>query len=199
MEDREIADVLEFLRGAERLKDTLRSGWTSGGAPESVAAHTWRLSLMAVVLAGEFPGLDVGRLLKICVIHDLGEAIGGDIPAVDQDPGAPKAELERVDLLTLVDPLPARMREELVALWDEYEDGTSPEARVARALDKCETILQHNQGANPPGFDYGFNLSYGARYTGVHPLVARIRVLLDAETRARADALGGPAASADPE
>ena len=71
-------------------------------------------------------------------------------------------------------------------LWDEYEAAASPEARLVKALDKLETILQHNQGRNPPGFDYRFNLGYGRQYTGGHPLIVALRELLDQETAARA-------------
>ena len=79
--------ILAFLRSAERLKTVRRSGWTSEGEQESVAEHTWRLCLMAMVLYGRDPAVDLGRLLRICLIHDLGEAIGGDIPAIHQTPG----------------------------------------------------------------------------------------------------------------
>jgi putative hydrolase of HD superfamily len=182
----EVAGILEFLRSAERLKNVHRSAWTSTGAPESVAEHTWRLCLMVVVLADEFGPLNVGRLLKMCIVHDLGEAIGGDVPAVKQDPAAPKSANERRDLLTLLEPLPAKSRDEIVALWDEYEAAASAEAKIAKALDKLETIMQHNQGSNPADFDYRFNLTYGARFTADHPLVVQIRAVLDAETEQRA-------------
>lgn len=182
----EIAGVLEFLRSAEKLKNTHRSAWTSGGEPESVAEHTWRLCLMALVLKDAFPGVDFARLVKMCIIHDLGEAIGGDIPAIHQVPGQSKADQERADLLQLLQPLPGGLRDEITALWDEYEAAASPEARLAKALDKLETIMQHNQGANPPDFDYTFNLGYGRRYTTGDPLIEEIRAVLDAETAARA-------------
>jgi putative hydrolase of HD superfamily len=182
----QLGGILEFLRSAERLKNVHRSAWTSAGAQESVAEHTWRLCLMAVVLADEFEPLDVGRLLKMCIVHDLGEAIGGDVPAVQQDPSAPKSASERRDLLELLEPLPQQIREEIVALWDEYEAATSPEAKVAKALDKLETIMQHNQGSNPADFDYRFNLTYGARFTADHPLIIQIRAVLDAETEEHA-------------
>ena len=84
MQPSDLAGVVEFLRRAERLKTTIRSGYTSAGRPESVAEHTWRLCLMALVLAPEFPEVDFARLIKICVVHDLGEAIGGDVPAPEQ-------------------------------------------------------------------------------------------------------------------
>jgi putative hydrolase of HD superfamily len=71
-------------------------------------------------------------------------------------------------------------------LWDEYEAAESPEAKLAKALDKLETIMQHNQGRNPAGFDYRFNLGYGRQHTADNPLIARVRAILDEETEARA-------------
>ncbi|HEX2093499.1 MAG TPA: HD domain-containing protein [Longimicrobiaceae bacterium] len=183
----EIEGILEFLRSAEQLKNTLRSAWTSEGHPESVAEHTWRLCLMALLFHGSYPEVDFARLVKICIIHDLGEAIGGDVPAIRQTPGTSKAAQERRDLLQLLEPLPERLREEITALWDEYEAAVSPEARLAKALDKLETIMQHNQGRNPEGFDYRFNLEYGKRYTTGDPLIEAVRELLDRETAARAE------------
>jgi len=183
----DLVGILEFLRAAEGLKTTRRSGWTSAGEPESVAEHTWRLCLMALVFAPAFPSVDLARLLKICLVHDLGEAIGGDVPAPEQARrGESKASAERRDLLALLAPLPAVVQSEIVALWDEYEAAQSPEARLAKALDKLETILQHTQGQNPADFDYRFNLGYGRRFTDDHPLLAEVRAVLDAETERRA-------------
>ncbi len=182
----ELDGMLTFLRSAERLKTVTRSGWTSDGQRESVAEHTWRLCLMAMVLYGRADGIDLGKLLRMCVVHDLGEAIGGDIPAPEQRDGAGKADRERGDLLELVAPLPEDVSQEIVELWDEYEAAASPEARVAKGLDKLETILQHTQGSNPADFDYAFNLAYGQRYTAADPLLSALRERLDAETARRA-------------
>ena len=182
----ELEGVLAFLRAAERLKTVVRSGWTSAGQPESVAEHTWRLCLMAMVLYGTQPGIDLARLLKMCLIHDLGEAIGGDVPAPLQQSGSPKSGKERIDLLSLIAPLPLQLRNEIESLWDEYEAAASPEARVAKGLDKLETILQHTQGKNPADFDYAFNLAYGQQYTAADPLLAELRSRLDEETARRA-------------
>ena len=187
MDTDDLDGILDFLRRAERLKDTLRSGYTSEGRRESVAEHTWRLCLLALVLDDRFPHVDFARLIKMCIVHDLGEAIGGDIPAPEQArPGAKAAE-ERRDLLTLLAPLPRRGREEITGLWDEYEAAASPEAKLAKALDKLETLMQHTQGKNPPDFDYRFNLGYGRQYTDGDPTVEAIRRILDRETVRRAD------------
>ena len=178
----DIEGVLTFLRAAERLKTVMRSGWTSDGQQESVAEHTWRLCLMAMLLYGHTPDIDLARLLKMCLIHDLGEAIGGDVPAPAQKAGASKADQERSDLAQLIAPLPPALRQEIVDLWDEYEAAGSPEAKVAKGLDKLETILQHNQGRNPANFDYAFNLEYGLRYTAADPIMSALRQRLDEET-----------------
>jgi putative hydrolase of HD superfamily len=182
--------ILAFLRSAERLKTVARSGWTSAGEPESVAEHTWRLGLMAMLLYGRDPGVDLARLLRMCLIHDLGEAIRGDLPAPAQAGAGAKSAEERADLVELTAPLPAALRAEIVALWDEYEAAESREALLAKGLDKLETILQHTQGRNPADFDYGFNLGYGRRYTEADPLLAALRDRLDQATRRRAEDAG---------
>lgn len=202
MHDATAAGLLEFLRAAERLKTVERSGWTSDGRRESVAEHTWRVAMMAMLVAPLLPGLDAARVVRMCLVHDLGEAIGGDVPAPEQARRAAagetgKAAQERADLLGLVAPLPPAMRDEIVALWDEYEAARTPEARCAKAVDKLETILQHVQGSNPPDFDYRFNLGYGRAYTAQPPLVAALRAALDAETEARAVAAGSPPTTGD--
>lgn len=186
MEVDELKGILSFLREAERLKTVTRSGWTSTGQAESVAEHTWRLCLMAMLLYGSSPGIDLARLLKMCLIHDLGEAIRGDVPAPAQIAGGGKADQERTDLQELTASLPAALRHDILELWDEYESAGSPEARIAKGLDKLETILQHNQGKNPADFDYAFNLEYGLRYTAADPVLAALRSLLDEETARRA-------------
>ena len=184
MNEMELKNRLAFLQQAERLKDTLRSGYTGEGRPESVAAHTWRLTLLIMTFADLMPKMDLLRLLKICVIHDLGEAINGDIPAPLQVGRASKSAEERQDFQSLIADLPQTVQAEFIDLWDDYEYGRSDEARMAKAFDKIETLLQHNQGKNPANFDYAFNLDYGREQTDADPLAAKIRALIDVETAA---------------
>ena len=181
--DSELHGILDFLRHAEQLKNTLRNAFTSEGRHESTAEHTWRLCLMVLVFADRFEAIDTLKLLKMCILHDLGEAISGDIAAVDQVPGEDKNSQEREDLGILIAPLPNKLQTEFLALWDEYTEGTSPEASLAKAFDKIETILQHTQGKNPENFDYGFNLTYGKGYTDADPLTASLRAIVDVDTR----------------
>jgi putative hydrolase of HD superfamily len=90
-------------------------------------------------------------------------------------------------LIELIEPLPQHLHSEILQLWDEYDAASSTEARIAKGLDKLETILQHNQGRNPPGFDYAFNLDYGARYTALDPIMVAVRQSLDQETTRNAE------------
>lgn len=181
----EIHSRLSFIREAEKLKSVFRTAFTTDGRAESTAAHTWRLCLVAMMFEDQFTHLDFGKILKICVIHDLGEAINGDIPAPEQSDAGGKSTQEREDLLTLLKPLNCELKQEILTLWDDYDNATSEEAKVVKALDKIETLIQHNQGANPPDFDYAFNLTYGQKYTEAHPVFLEIRETIDKDTRAK--------------
>jgi putative hydrolase of HD superfamily len=184
----DLAGLRAFLGGAAALKDHLRNSWTAGGRRESVAEHSWRVALLVLALKDAEPGLDLGRALAMALIHDLGEAISGDVPAATRPDRAAKVARERADLATLLAPAPEAARREITALWEECEAGETRESRFVKALDKLETVMQHAEGRNPPGFDYGFNLDYGRDATDAAPVAAALRALIDAETRARAEA-----------
>ena len=183
--DHRLDRIVTFLQGAEALKDTLRSGHTGQGRTESVADHSWRLTLLAFLLADDLEGIDIERLMALCLIHDLGEAISGDVPATQQAPDDGREARERADFGKLCEPLPEDLRARMESLWDEYAGAATPEARMAKGLDKIETILQHAAGRNPGDFDYGFNLDYGRDRTAGHPLLEALRAKADAATRAR--------------
>jgi len=183
--------MFDFLQSASTLKDTLRTGRTASGRRESSADHSWRLCLLAMLLADELEGVDLVRLLQLCVVHDLAEAITGDVPAPDQAVADGRKERERDALRELCAPLPEDLRQRIEALCAEYEAGCSPESLIAKGLDKIETMLQHLIGANPPGFDYGFNLTYGRQITDRHPLLRQMRSSLDSKMRSRIEA-GSP-------
>lgn len=187
---------LAFIKEAEKLKSVLRSAHTSTGRIESTAEHSWRLCLMAMVFEDELAGMDMLKVLKMCLVHDLGEALHGDVPAVEQDRHPDKSEREKADLMELTRSLDAAQRTAILALWQEYEDAATPEARAVKALDKLETILQHNQGLNPRDFDYAFNLHYGRKHTSADPLFASMRSLLDEGTRLRMTRAGDGSADA---
>ena len=186
MDFRELNGIVACVKQAENLKNTLRFSYTSKGRQESTAEHSWRLCLLVMVLKKALSGLDMEKMLKLAVVHDLGEAVSGDIPAVKQDACSRKSARERERMLEVCASLPEDTRTELLALWDEYESTSTPEGRVMKALDKVETIIQHNQGKNPLDFDYTFNLDYGQEYADALPELHQLRALIDEETLCRA-------------
>jgi putative hydrolase of HD superfamily len=181
-EDRNTSALLDFLRRAGSLKSTLRTAWMPCGRQESTAEHSWRLCLFAMLVSRRYPDLDPLRILQLCVVHDLGEAIHGDIAAPDQHES--KTELERTDMRDLLRPLPEDIQNDFMGLWEDYELGQSPEARLVKALDKLETLLQHSQCAQPGNVKYRFNLTYGEKYTDLDDFIRELRAALDAETEA---------------
>lgn len=187
MDDDELTQVLTFLERAADLKSTLRSGFNNDGTRETTAAHTWRLALMAMMIGPEQSDVDLLHLIKLCLVHDLGEAICGDVPATEQSDDDNRSQRERAAVLELAALLPAGKGAEIAALHAEYEAGQTQAARMAKGLDKLETILQHSHGRNGPDFDYGFNLHYGRKWTNGPDLLAQVRERIDARTRARMD------------
>jgi putative hydrolase of HD superfamily len=186
MDEKKLAHAIHrFLAAVEPMKQHTRTAWSSQGRPESVAEHSWRLALLALLVAPHLGQLDRRKLLELAIVHDLGEAFTGDISAPLQsgDDGKARTELETIDSLAQLLPLPDGDR--IRALWQEYNSGSSPEARAVKVLDKLETIFQHNQGRNPADFDYAFNLAYGAGLPTDHPLLAALRELADSGTRRR--------------
>lgn len=136
-------EYLEILHVAERLKDTPRHCTTTKGRTESVAEHSWRMSLMASLLRHEFPDLDMDKVVNMCLIHDLGECFTGDIPTfvkTDADRAAEDALLDQ-----WVKSLPDELSADIAALYDEMNAQETAEAKVYKALDKLEALIQHNE------------------------------------------------------
>ncbi len=136
-------EYLEILHVAEKLKDTPRHCTTSAGRPESVAEHSWRVSLMALLLKKEFPGADMDKVVDMCLIHDLGECFTGDIPAFVK---TEKDRRTEDDLLEQwVESLPEGISSGLKELYREMDAQETEEAKIYKALDKLEALIQHNE------------------------------------------------------
>ena len=180
-----IEHYLRFIKEAERLKAVTRTAWAHDGRRESTAEHSWRLALFAGLAAGRLPGLDREKVLMMSLIHDMGELYGGDISAALCPDPQEKNDEESRAVHKAVSLLPEREAESLLALWREYNANATPEARLVKALDKAETIIQHNQGRNPADFDYRFNLGYGKEYFKGNEFLRELRTILDEETAAK--------------
>lgn len=139
MEARKLLEVLEI---AERLKDATRHCYTSNGRHESVAEHSWMMTLMAFFMKDEFPDVDMDKVIKMCIIHDLGEAFTGDIPAFEKTVANEQTEEEL--LFAWVNTLPENYAAEMTALYKEMAKRETKEAKVYKAIDGLEAVIQHN-------------------------------------------------------
>ena len=170
----EVAPRLHEIRLTGRSRVT-RHSYTSGGRHESVAEHSWRITLMAFLLRDEFPELDMDKVLRMCLIHDLGECFTGDIPAFDKtaDDSAREEEL----LGAWVAQLPQPVRGEMAELYAEMEAFGTPEARVYKCLDKLEAVIQHNESpiSTWEPLEYDLNRTYANENVAFSPYLTRLR------------------------
>ena len=157
----EYTRYIDFLHKIEKLKCHTRHSWNSEGKRESVAEHSWRLSVMALLCADEYPGLDMVKVLKMCLIHDFGEAVTGDIPSFYKTSDHEQTEARAVR--ELVSSLPPHMAAEFIALYDEMDALATPEAKLFKALDNMEAVVSHNEASLDTWIPLEFteNLVYG--------------------------------------
>lgn len=179
----EAKELLRVLHTAERLKDETRHCYASGGRRESVAEHSWRLALTALFLRDEFPALDMDRVIRMCLIHDLGECFTGDIPSFLKSGG--DEERERSALEAWVASLPAPYSVELKTLYAEMDALETDEARLYKALDKLEAVIQHNESdiATWLPREYELNLTYADENVAFSDYLKRLREEVRRETR----------------
>ncbi len=138
----EARKLLDTLAVAERLKDATRHCYTRNGRHESVAEHSWMMTLMAFFMKDEFPDADMDKVIRMCIIHDLGEAFTGDIPTFEKT--AANEETEESLLRSWVQSLPENTAAEMMALYDEMAKRETVEAKIYKAIDSLEALIQHN-------------------------------------------------------
>lgn len=177
------AQLLKILRVAEKLKCNTRHCVTSTGRPESVAEHSWRLALMAMLLTGEFPELDLNRVIRMCLIHDLGEAFTGDIPTFVKTDADSRREDDLFD--RWIQTLPADVRGEWESLLEEMNAQKTGEAKLYKALDRLEAVIQHNESDIDTWLplEYSLQLTYGAENVRFSPYLRELKQEIDQWTR----------------
>ncbi len=185
-------ELLQFLARIETLKTNGRHSVTAGGVTETVAAHSWRLAVMALLLSDEFAVLDMDKVIRMCLVHDFGEAITGDIPAFEKTEANETTEDQAIE--TLLSNLPERERDHLAALFQEMDQQVTQEARLVKALDKLEAVIQHNESdiATWIPLEYELNLTYGQEQAEGFPYLQALREQMRRDTLDKIRAAGGP-------
>ncbi|KAG6427806.1 hypothetical protein SASPL_112053 [Salvia splendens] len=136
--------AIDFLTLCHSLKTTKRAGWIKRGVqePESIADHMYRMGLMALI-ASDNPSVNREKCIKMAIVHDIAEAIVGDITPSDGVPKEEKSRREQEALQKMCELLGGGERaQEIKELWMEYEQNSSMEAKVVKDFDKVEMILQ---------------------------------------------------------
>ena len=179
----EAGELLRVLHTTERLKDETRHCYTSGGRHESVAEHSWRLALTALFLRDEFSALDMDKVIRMCLIHDLGECFTGDIPTFLKSDGDEKRE--QAVLSEWVASLPAPYDAELKALYAEMDALETDEAKIYKALDKLEAVIQHNESDISTWLprEYELNLTYADESVAFSGYLTTLREVIRQETK----------------
>lgn len=175
-------ELLQILHTAEHLKDVTRHAYTSAGRHESVAEHSWRLSLMAFFLRDEFPAVDMDKVISMGLIHDLGEIFTGDIPTFLKT-NADTAKEDRL-LAQWVSSLPQPYCDKMRALYEEMDALQTPEARLYKALDKLEAVIQHNESPIDTWSEneYSLNLTYATDTVAYSEYLTALRAAIREET-----------------
>ena len=173
--------LIEFLGIIEKLKCNTRHSWTSSGRHESVAEHSWRLSIMALLLKDSFQGIDMQKVLTMCLIHDWGEAINGDVPAFIKTDEDESAEQQSVAVLTDM----LKQKDEYKALFEEMQLMQSKESKLWKALDMLEALIQHNEAdiSTWIPLEYDMQITYGQSECSEFELTKALRKLAEETSR----------------
>lgn len=176
-------ELLSILSVAEKLKCNTRHCDTSSGRRESVAEHSWRMTFMAMLLEDEFPDTDINKVIKMCLIHDLGEAFTGDIAAFNKTEDDARKELEIYQ--EWINQLPEYQKNQMSALLEEMEELKTKEAKLYKALDKMEAVIQHDESdiASWLPLEYDLQLTYGSKEVAFSPYLMELKQLIDEWTK----------------
>ena len=138
-----LARQIAFLIECDRLKDIVRQTLNAhSGRPENDAEHSWALCLFVMTLSEHSnTPIDVLRVMKMLLIHDIVEIDAGDTFAYDTQRQADQHEREAAAATRIFGLLPEDQAAEFRGLWDEFEDRETPDARFAHAIDRCQAML----------------------------------------------------------
>ena len=175
--------LIDTLAVAGRLKDTTRHCYTPGGRHESVAEHSWRITLMAYWISDEFPEANLEKLLKMCLIHDLGEAFTGDIPSFEKTEVNEEREAEL--LFKWMKSLPEPFATEMMELYREMEERKTLEARIYKALDNMEALISHNESDIQTWLplEYDLQMTYGNDKVAFSEYLTELRDMIREDSR----------------
>ncbi len=172
---------IQILTQSANLKKNTRHCWIDSDRKESVADHSWRISLMAMLLSHEeeFQDYDMNKVVRMCMIHDLGESFTGDIPTFEKTEDDNQTEEDI--LIQWVKTFPDEVKEEWLCLYQEMIELQTNEAKLYKALDKLEALISHNESdlSTWLPLEYDLQLTYGKENMEFSKTLVEIRKYVD--------------------
>ena len=155
--DERLKKQLDFALEVDKEKNIFRQTHLSGhGRNENDAEHAWHMALMSYILR-EYSNepVDVAKVMLMCLVHDVVEIDAGDTYAYDPEAHKTKKEREEKAKERIFSILPEDQRDELISIFDEFEEGETPEARFAHAMDNLQPMLLNNSNDGSDWLEHG--------------------------------------------
>lgn len=159
--ERRLASQVAFLNEADKLKSVVRSTRLCDASRfENSAEHSWHLTLYALVLADQAgPDVDLMRVIKMLILHDLVEIDAGDNPIYGNHDITEMETLEKAAADRIFGLLPSDLRDDLRATWEEFEAAESPSAQFAKSLDRFQPPMQNLKSGGGSWIEYNVSLA----------------------------------------
>lgn len=154
--EKQLAFILEIDKAKNIFRQTHLSG---GGRRENDAEHAWHMAIMAYLLQ-EYSNepVDIGRVILMCLIHDLVEIYAGDTYAYDEEGKRSQKEREEKAKEKIFSLLPEDQKNEMVSIYDEFEAYESPEAKFARAMDNLQPLILNDSNDGGDWTEHGVGI-----------------------------------------
>ncbi len=180
-----VEKFLQILGKTAKMKTNTRHNWTEENRKESIADHSWRVALMAMLMNGveEFASVDIDKVIRMCLIHDLGEAFTGDVPSFEKTRNDEK--LEKKAFTGWIAKFPEPQRSEWRSLLSEMSALQTPEAKLYKCLDKLEALISHNEAdiSTWLPIEYELQLTYGIEEALFSEFTKSLKASIDDMTR----------------
>jgi len=171
--------LIDILYLAGKLKKTVRAGWVEKANisnPESVADHSYRVTILAALI-GDILGLDTDRMVRMALIHDLSEALTGDITPTQIRRGRKKEIEEKLAINEILSKFPLKIREGYKIIWNEFKDRKTKEAKILHELDAFEMAIQSQEYSG--SHSQNNSLLHFKESAAVHIEEPSVKMLLD--------------------
>lgn len=174
-------ELLKIIAQSGRLKTTPRHCFTEEDRYESVAEHSWRAALIALLLEGteETQNIDINKVIKMLLIHDLGESFTGDIPTFNKTENDTRTE--DTELNNWIAQFPEPQKTQWLALIEEMNSQKTDEAKLYKSIDKIEAVISHDESDIKTWLplEYDLQLTYGRREAACNPLMEKLHDEVD--------------------